>query len=301
MRIYRALHLGMCFGVRDAIELALRRAAQAPLTILGDLVHNATVLAELRARGIRVAQRPSDVATRETMITAHGASARRIAEARAQGLNVLEATCPLVKVAHRVVARLVADGYHPVIIGQRDHVEVRGLTEDLLEYDVVLDEADVRRLAPRTRFGVASQTTQPIARVRALVDFVQACFPASEVKFVDTVCQPTKLRQSSAGELAQRVDVMVVIGGSASNNTRELLALCQQRCARAHHVQTAAELRPEWFVDCAAVGLTAGTSTPDTVIAGVEAWLGRLASGRAARVESSADRVIAAAPSQKAA
>jgi 4-hydroxy-3-methylbut-2-enyl diphosphate reductase len=270
MKILRALHLGMCFGVRDAIAMAYTHAQQQPLTVLGDLVHNETVLAQLRARGVRIAQDPADVLTPETMITAHGASEKRIAAARAQGLRVFEATCPLVRVAHKAVARLVSQGYHPVIVGKAGHVEVRGMTEDLQAFDVVLDEEDIQRLQRRERFGVVAQTTQPIQRVRALVDLLQLRFPDAEVRFVDTVCQPTKLRQRSAVELARQVDVVVVIGGAHSNNTRELVATCSEYCARVHHVQTDDDLRPEWFARCRSVGITAGTSTPDEVVDAVE-------------------------------
>src|ERR1017187_5173624 len=142
MRIIRAEHLGMCFGVRDAIELALQQSATEPLTVLGDLVHNETVLAELRARGVQIAQQVTSVATQTVMITAHGASEASMGRVRERGLKVMEATCPLVHVAHRAVARLVSEGYHPVIVGKRDHVEVRGMTEDLADYDVVLSETD---------------------------------------------------------------------------------------------------------------------------------------------------------------
>ena len=125
MKIIRAEHLGMCFGVKDAIRLALDAGRREPLTILGDLVHNETVLDELRANGIRIKSSPDAVTTRVVMITAHGASEKRLIEARARGLTVLEATCPLVHVAHRNLAKLVRDGFHPVIIGKSEHVEVR--------------------------------------------------------------------------------------------------------------------------------------------------------------------------------
>ena len=138
----------------------------------------------------------------------------------------MEATCPLVRVAHRAVADLARTGYHPVVVGKRDHVEVRGLTEDLDDFDVVLSEADVFELKERPRFGVAAQTTQPIEKVRALVELIRRRFPASEVRFIDTVCQPTKQRQNAAIELAQQSDVVVVIGGAHSNNTRELVRTC---------------------------------------------------------------------------
>ncbi|HEV2391735.1 MAG TPA: 4-hydroxy-3-methylbut-2-enyl diphosphate reductase [Verrucomicrobiae bacterium] len=277
MKIIRAEHLGMCFGVRDAISLAQKESEGKPLTILGELVHNESVLAELRARGIRVAPDAMSVDTQAVMITAHGASQKALEGVRQRGLSVMQATCPLVHVAHRAVRKLVSEGFHPVLIGKRDHVEVRGMTEDLQDFDVVLTEAEVFELKERPRFGVAAQTTQPIDRVRYLVGLIRWRFPAAEVRFVDTVCQPTKQRQDAAIELAQQSDVVVVIGGAHSNNTHELVKTCARYCAHVHHVQQAEDLRPEWFAGVGRVGITAGTSTPDTVIAAVEHWLAELA------------------------
>jgi 4-hydroxy-3-methylbut-2-enyl diphosphate reductase len=267
----------MCFGVRDAIALAQQQAQKHPLTVLGDLVHNETVLQDLRARGVQIAQHTSEVQTADVMITAHGAAERTIAQARSLGFQVTEATCPLVHHAHRAVRNLARAGYHPVIIGRRDHVEVRGLTGDLDSFDVVLSESDVYDLQPRSKFGVAAQTTQPIGKVMRLVEAIRARFPDSEVRFVDTVCRPTKDRQESAEHLARQSDVVVVIGGAVSNNTHELVRTCAQYCARVHHVQTASDLRPEWFDHARVVGITAGTSTPDSSIDEVEHWLNELA------------------------
>ena len=270
LTILRATHLGMCFGVRDAIALAEEHAAAAPLTILGDLVHNPAVMASLREQGVSVATDVADVKTQTVMVTAHGASEKALARTRARGLNVVEATCPLVYVAHRAIKALLRDGYHPVIVGQRGHVEVRGLTEDLDDFDVVLTEEDVRALAPRSRIGVASQTTQPIERVQYLVKLIRQRFPAADVKMIDTVCLPTKQRQKAAVDLARQCDVVVVIGGAASNNTRELVRTCGQYCARVHHIQSAEDLRMDWFAGAGTVGVTAGTSTPDPIIDQVE-------------------------------
>ena len=266
----------MCFGVRDAIALALDHADQGPLTILGDLVHNPTVLSALEAKGIAVARDVADVRTPTLMITAHGTSERALARTRARGLTVVEATCPLVHVAHRAVTALARDGYHVVIVGQRDHVEVRGLTGDLDRFDVVLNEADVLALDEHPRIGVAAQTTQAVEKVRHLVDVIRRQFPRSEVRFIDTVCKPTKERQSAAVEMARQADVVIVVGGRSSNNTRELVKTCAQYCGRVHHVETDADVRTEWFEGASVVGLTAGTSTPDDVIDRVEVRLRQL-------------------------
>jgi 4-hydroxy-3-methylbut-2-enyl diphosphate reductase len=256
----------MCFGVRDAIALAHAEVDAGPLTILGELVHNATVSDDLRARGIAIEHDVAKVTTATVMVTAHGASERTLASTRALGLRIVEATCPLVHVAHKGVRALVRDGYHPVIVGQRGHVEVRGLTEDLDDFDVILDDDDVLALREHPRIGVAAQTTQPITKVRRLVALIRERFPQSAVRFVDTVCQPTKQRQDAAADLARQCDVVIVVGGANSNNTRELVQTCSRYCRRVHHVQSDGEVRPEWFAGVRVVGITAGTSTPDAVI-----------------------------------
>ena len=279
MRILRAAHFGMCFGVRDAIALALAHADAGPLTILGDLVHNPTVLSALEAKGIAVAQDVAQVKTPTLMVTAHGTSERTLARTRALELTVVNATCPLVHVAHRAVAALAREGYHVVIVGQRDHVEVRGLTGDLDrdDFDVVLEDNDVLALEEHPRLGVAAQTTQAVEKVRHLVDLIRWRFPHSDVRFLDTVCKPTKERQSAAVDMARQADVVIVVGGRSSNNTRELVKTCARYCARVHHVQTDADVRPEWFDAATVVGLTAGTSTPDEVIYRVEARIRQVA------------------------
>lgn len=270
MKIITAQHLGFCFGVRDAIALARRTVEHSPVTILGELVHNRSVIESLDQSGIPTARSIEDVRTKAVMITAHGASETKINGLRKAGFEVSEATCPLVRFAHRSAQRLAREGYHPVIVGLRDHVEVRGMTEDLAAFDVVLTEQDVMALAQRPKFGVTSQTTQPVERVRKLVALLRARFPESETRWIDTVCQPTKARQNAAAELARECDAVVVIGGRGSNNTRELVAVCSKSCDRVHHVEGLDDLRESWFQPGDTVGLTAGTSTPDTTIQAVE-------------------------------
>lgn len=290
MKIVRAEHAGMCFGVRDAVDLALREAREAPVTILGELVHNPVVLAALRGRGVTIETDLERVKTGTVLITAHGTSNRRRMEIGRRDWRVVETTCPLVHVAHRAVAGLVGAGYHPVIVGRRDHVEVVGLTEDLVEYDVVLEESDIERVRERSRFGVAAQTTQPIERVRHLVSMLRARFPGSEIRFVDTVCQPTKQRQHAAVELAQGCDVVIVVGGANSNNTRELAMTCRRHCARVHEIERADQVDPDWLIGAETVGLTAGTSTPEETIRAVEERLAMLDSCRSGRAAVAAQR-----------
>ena len=270
LTVLRASHMGMCFGVRDAIHLAKRVGRARPLTILGQLVHNPKVLEDLKNQGVQFEDKAEAVDTKVAMISAHGASERARIRARSEGLQLRDATCPLVHFAHKQIKELVKIGYHPVVIGRHGHVEVRGLTEDLDQVDVVLSKKDIDLLEFQPRFGVVAQTTQPIARVRELVEYLQARFPESEVQFVDTVCQPTKQRQSAAEELARKSDVVLVVGGANSNNTRELVRSCSRECAHVYQVQGPADISGEWLEGAEVVGVTAGTSTPDELIDSVE-------------------------------
>jgi 4-hydroxy-3-methylbut-2-enyl diphosphate reductase len=268
MKILLAEHFGMCFGVRDAIAQAETLAATGPLTILGELVHNPLVRERLRAHGAKEGSLDGAAADTapEVMITAHGASDLRRAQWRTAGFQIADGTCPLVRHAHTQLRLLVEAGFLPVVIGQRGHVEVRGLTEDFPGAVILENAVDLAQLPEAPRYGVIAQTTQPIERVLRLVAEMRRVRPAAEVRFVDTVCKPTKDRQVALQRLLAKADVIVVVGGRASNNTRELVATCRAAGKRALHVERAAELSAADLAGAKVVGLTAGTSTlPETV------------------------------------
>jgi 4-hydroxy-3-methylbut-2-enyl diphosphate reductase len=272
MKVILAEHLGICFGVRDAIAQAEQLATEAPLTILGQLVHNPIVRERLRVNGIhegsldvpgsiRLRQDTARQAPHRVMITAHGASDQKREMWRRAGFDVVGGTCPLVQHAHGQLKRLVSYGFFPVVIGKHDHVEVRGLTEDFSEAVVIEISSDIPNLPARDRYGVISQTTQPIDSVRALVKEIQEQHPDSEVRFIDTVCRPTKDRQLALRKLISVCDAIVVVGGHQSNNTRQLVETCLAAGKPAFHIECADELKSHWFTQNDDVGLTAGTST----------------------------------------
>jgi 4-hydroxy-3-methylbut-2-enyl diphosphate reductase len=273
MKVRLADHLGMCFGVRDAIDLALELARKGPVTIVGDLVHNLDVVAHVESAGAVRAQRPEDVRTQTVLLTAHGTAERVKQQLQHDGFDVHDAVCPLVTRVHQAVAKLLAEGRHPVIIGQAGHVEVRGLVGDLDEYTIILHEDDLAQLEGRARLGVVAQTTQPLNRVLELVDLLRRRFPEADVHFIDTVCQPTKDRQTALQALVDQCEVVVVVGGTDSNNSRKLAELARRLGRPTYQVANDLDLRPEWFEGVSVVGLTAGTSTPDSVIEAVRARL----------------------------
>jgi 4-hydroxy-3-methylbut-2-enyl diphosphate reductase len=273
MEIRMADHLGMCFGVRDAIDMALELTRKGPVTILGDLVHNPDVVAQMDTAGALRVHRREEVRTQTVLLTAHGTADRVKLQLQQDGYQVHDAACPLVKRVHQALAKLLAEGRHPVIIGQAGHVEVRGLVGDLDDCTILLHEDDLEQLEGRARLGVVAQTTQPLDRVLELVAALRRRFPDADVHFIDTVCQPTKDRQAALHELAAQCEVVVVVGGPDSNNSRKLVELARRLGRSAYQVSNATELQPEWFRGVNVVGLTAGTSTPDPVIDAVRARL----------------------------
>ena len=279
MNIILAQHHGMCFGVRDALRATHTAAQRAPLTILGQLVHNPLVDRHLAAVG---AQRGdlddlNSSTTHQVAITAHGASDKHRQAWQSAGHTVIDTTCPLVKKAHHALATLVSDGYQPVVIGQSQHVEVRGLIGDFPQAVVVLDESDIAQIPAHPRLGIVSQTTQPIEIALRLVDAIKRLHRSSEVRFIDTICHPTKQRQTAMEDLIRDCDHIVVIGGRNSNNTRQLAQKAISKGLRTLQIERPDELDPAWFIDARNVGVTAGTSTLDETVDAVMQRLRQIA------------------------
>ncbi len=279
MTLHLATHHGMCFGVRDALRATHNAATARPVTMLGQLVHNPLVDAHLRTLGVQKGdlEDTQSATTHEVIISAHGASDKARAAWQAAGHHVTDTTCPLVRKAHTALATLVAEGYQPVVIGQAQHVEVRGLIGDFPSAIVVLCAADIASIPASQRIGVISQTTQPLTHVLGLVEQMKRQQPAAEVRFIDTVCHPTKQRQTSLEQLCAQCQVIIVIGGRNSNNTRQLTEAATRLGATAHQIESSADLDPRWFTQAESVGVTAGTSTLDETVRAVMDRLRELA------------------------
>jgi 4-hydroxy-3-methylbut-2-enyl diphosphate reductase len=277
MKVILAKHFGVCFGVRDALQQAEESAQRGELTILGEMVHNPIAKERLAALGaIESSLDAPEARTKRVMITAHGASDRAVAAWRDRGHEIIDGTCPLVHHAHEALRELVEQGDHPIVIGKRDHVEVRGLIGDFPDASVIEETPDIESLPSVSAFGVVAQTTQPIDRVRRLVDELKTNRPEAVVHFRDTICQPTKNRQEALRALLSEVDAVVVIGGKNSNNTLQLLNTCRKAGTPSFHIERVEELRASWFEGFETVGVTAGTSTLRETVEAVRAWLNRL-------------------------
>jgi 4-hydroxy-3-methylbut-2-enyl diphosphate reductase len=273
MKITIADHFGMCFGVRDALrkthDLASASLASGQkLTILGDLVHNPVVQKDLQALGVQKGHLHDhqSATTKKVVITAHGAANRDRSAWKSAGHEVTDTTCPLVKKAHNALNQLVLAGFHPLIIGKSNHVEVQGLTGDFPNATILLTPNEIDQLPFHQKIGVVSQTTQPIDLVESLVKLIRRRHPNADIRFIDTVCQPTKDRQTALDSLARQNEIIIVVGGHHSNNTTQLVQKARALGATAYHVATPNELDPLWFRHASSVGITAGTSTLDETV-----------------------------------
>ena len=271
MKVSLARALGTCFGVQDAINMAMDPEFHNDLTIIGQLVHNPQINESLKNNGVSVVKGIEDIdkiKTKKVMITAHGAAEKTQQKLHDAGFTVYDASCPLVMRVHKTIKGMVEKNFFPVVIGQKDHVEVRGIVGDLDDYLVINGEADLEKIRKRgkRKLGIVSQTTQQVEKVESLVKKIMAMDCVDAVSFVNTICQPTRDRQIAVWELADQVDLMIVIGGFNSSNTKKLMQVCKEKKIEAHHIESSSQLDKSWFKEKEHVGITAGTSTPENVI-----------------------------------
>jgi 4-hydroxy-3-methylbut-2-en-1-yl diphosphate reductase len=268
MEVICATAMGMCFGVRDALKIVGQVEDPARVTIRGELVHNEEILADLDRRGFRAvpeAARDAIPDSPEILITAHGVSNRERQQLLTAGKTLIDTTCPLVRHVHEAAQRLHREGAFVIVIGKPNHVEVLGIVGDLERYAVVATVDEVARYdAPR--LGIVCQSTTPPAEAERIRRAIEARNPGKPIRYIDTICRPTRDRQDAAAALLSQVEAVVVVGGSHSNNTRQLTRLAQERGVPVVQVRSAAELDPAWFTPYRVVGLTAGTSTLDRTI-----------------------------------
>ncbi len=282
MQVELAREMGFCFGVKRTLKLFDDLGEDSRgVDTLGTLVHNPQVVADLKRRGVGMLQEVSDSSGGTLTITAHGSSPQQIAEAQSRGLRLIDTTCPLVTKVQKIAMDLHKQGHQLVVFGDHRHQEVRGIVG--WTDNTALVSTDAEELVPRLiglsrsgkrvprRVSIVSQTTQPADRFKSFVADLMRLLPDDfrEVQIHNTICEPTLDRQSAVLDLAQEVDIMIVVGGHDSANTRHLAELSLEEGLETHHIEWPEEIRPEWFEGHKLAGVTAGASTPDDVIADV--------------------------------
>ena len=269
MKILLAKDAGYCFGVRDAVNLAYNSAKEnINVYMLGTIVHNENVVDDLSRAGARVVDSLDDVPSdKPVLFRAHGTSAKIWNEAQEKKLNVIDATCPLVTEIHHEIKKLEAEGRKCIIIGDHGHDEVVGIAAQVEDAIIVANAAEAKKLRKMKRAGVVSQSTQMIENVREIINILME--KVFDLRFVNTICFPTRRNHEQIKELAAICDVMIVVGSFTSANSMRLTQLALERNKKSYQVTSAGDLEPDWFRDQEKVGISAGASTPDEIIKGV--------------------------------
>jgi (E)-4-hydroxy-3-methyl-but-2-enyl pyrophosphate reductase len=267
VNIKRAKTQGFCFGVAITVKKAEEAVTRpgAAVTTLGHVVHNPQMVAQLESQGLRNAGSVEDVPDGETLfVRAHGLPTAVFERAKAKNLTVIDATCPMVTKIHVAAEKLKNDGYKIVVVGDPTHPEVKGTLSHVPGAWCIEKVDDVAKLPRASRVGVVVQSTWSGTGFTDIVKALSAKY--YEVRAVNTICTDTHNRQGQAAELAREVDVMVIVGGKTSANTKHLAELAAMNGARAYHIEGPDELQAEWFGGVETAGLMSGASTPGWLV-----------------------------------
>lgn len=273
VHIQIASEAGACYGVERALRMVEDAAKTSPVPVhtLGPLIHNPRVVADLALKGVTVVDSPEESAGDTLLLRTHGVTPNEERRARKLCHDVLDATCPFVKKVHLAASRLYREGYQVVVVGEAGHPEVEATLPHAPGAVVVGDASEAADLPVCKKIGVVVQTTQSRSNLEHVVSALLG--RAEEVRVVNTICDATSGHQGACAELAARADVMIVIGGRISANTKRLTEIAAELCPRTYHIEGADELDPSWLDGAGLIGITAGASTPASQIDAVRSTI----------------------------
>jgi 4-hydroxy-3-methylbut-2-enyl diphosphate reductase len=278
MKIEIAAHAGYCYGVKRAFDQIkeVPQDAEGNIYTLGPIIHNPQAVEALKKeKGVKPVKDLDEIAEGTVVVRTHGLPPQILARARAKGLGIIDATCPHVTAAQQRARELVEDGYSLIILGERNHPEVVGILAHAQGEGVVVEEpGDLESIGRLKKVGLVVQSTQELEKLAEVAGRLSG--RCQELKIYNTICSATVDRQSAARALARRADVMVVVGGRNSGNTRRLGHVCEKEGKPTYHIESAGDLDPSWFDGAELVGVTAGASTPDFVLREVVGSLEKL-------------------------
>lgn len=266
MKVLVAEKCGFCHGVRNAISVAEKVLTRdRDVYSLGPIIHNEDVVEQLAKSGLKTVARVDEIHSGTVLIRSHGAAPKQIAKLKEKGFDIVDATCVLVKRVQQIAAELEKDGYKVVIIGEENHPEVQAVVGCVDDAIVIADESDLHKLPQNTKLGVVCQTTQNPEYVGRMLGAI-GCRSFSELRVINTLCREAIKRQESAIQLCRQVEIMFVLGGLESANTRRLAELCKTVNPQTFHLQNWGELDTSVLSGKKTVGVTAGASTPDWIV-----------------------------------
>jgi 4-hydroxy-3-methylbut-2-enyl diphosphate reductase len=270
MKVLVAEQCGFCHGVRNAISVAEKTLAhqkgESPVYSFGPIIHNRDEVERLAKVGLKTVDGVQEIQSGTVLVRSHGAAPEQIAKLEEKGLNIVDATCILVKRVQHIAKELANDGYEVVIIGDEDHPEVQAVMGCATDVVVIGDENDLHKLPQNARLGIVCQTTQSPEHFGRVLGAIGR-YGFNELKVINTLCKEAIKRQESAVQLCKQVEIMFVLGGLKSANTCQLAQLCKKYNSQTFHLQNWKELDKNILSGMNIAGVTAGASTPDWIIA----------------------------------
>ncbi len=263
MEIIIAKRAGFCFGVKRAIDIAFKMAdKKEDVYTLGPIIHNPQVIEKLKDQGVNPVEEPKKKMG-AIIIRTHGIPTMKYKQLDNMGIEVIDATCPFVKKTQQYAKLLSRKGYQVIILGDKDHPEVKSIRSFAGEDSIVVSDGEIPKKT-KSKIGIVVQTTQRTTSLKKLLSNIVE--RAKEIKVYNTICNSTALKQKETSDLAKKVDMMIVAGGKNSANTTQLASLCSSLGVKVHHIETASEIRPKWLKDVEKIGITSGASTPGWII-----------------------------------
>ncbi len=267
MKIKVAKSAGFCFGVKRAIEIALKTAREEKndVYMLGDIVHNEFVVEQIKKAGIKVVDSIEKINSGVLLLRAHGTVPEIYERAKEKGLKIVDATCPMVLEIHKIVRKLESENYQIVVIGDHNHDEVKAIASQSISPIVIENSLEVEKINRKfKKIGVVVQSTQNIEKVKGILSKLVTI--TKELRFINTICKPTQDHQDEIRKMPLENDVMVIVGSFTSANTRRLTEISRSLNPNTYQVESAEDIKEEWFKNCKTVGISAGASTPDYLI-----------------------------------
>ena len=266
MKIYLAKDSGYCFGVRDAVNLAYDTAkTHGEVYMLGTIVHNERVIEDLSKAGAKVVDSLDDVPDNKPLLfRAHGTAPQLWREASDRNLKLIDATCPLVTEIHHEIKKLENENRRTIIIGDHGHDEVVAIAAQVKKPIIISSIEEAKSLRKMKRAGIVSQSTQMIENVQEIINVLME--KVFDLRFINTICFPTRRNHEQIKNLAVKSDIMIIIGSYTSANSKRLTQLALERNKKSFQVTSAKDLNRSWFENCECVGISAGASTPDETI-----------------------------------
>ena len=268
MKINLAISAGFCFGVRRAINIALKTAkTNEPVFMLGDIVHNEEVVKQIQKSGIKKINHFSSGVGKILLIRAHGCSRNTLQKARKLGYTIIDATCPMVKEIHAIARKLENNGFKIIVIGDKSHDEVKGITGQLRTKAIVIDKLEnipLKKIKSIKKAGVVVQSTQNLDKTQEILGILRKNIP--RVEFHNTICNPTRMKQNEIKIMPRQNDVMIIIGSKTSANTKRIYEISKSLNKKSYWINSASEIKKSWINKAENVGITAGASTPESTI-----------------------------------